>query len=395
MLQHQEKLNRGKIKLISFISFLVGFSQSLIIYIMSSYFKLISGTENVGLFYLVSYAIVLLILLNLHKVVRKLGKSRVFLFAILIKIVAVFFLIYFPPSYLSMIFAAIYLIFAGVEWTALDVILESFSIDKFTGRIRGLHLTIINAGFLFGPLLSMEILGKFNFYGIFFILFFLNIIIFITAILGLRNVDHHFQQEYGIRDVVKKIIKRKEVVSIYYIAFVLELFYALMIIYVPLYLIDLGFSWDNIGWAFTVMLVPFVILQYPVGFMVDKRWSEKKLLIISLLVMLVSTLVVFFTSSKSVAIWAIILFATRIGAALIEILRDSYFYKEIDARDVDFINFFRTAMPMGYIVATVLSFVVLIFFPIKFAFIIVAAIIASAFYPAFHLKDIKFKDIKT
>lgn len=389
MLQHEEKLNRGKIKLISFISFLVGFSQAIIIYIMSSYFKLISGTENVGLFYLVSYAVVLLILINLHKVVKNLGKSRIFLFAVLTKVISAFLLIYFTPSPICIIFAALYLISAGVEWVALDVILESYSTDKLSGRIRGLHLTIFNAGFLFGPLLSMKILNTLDFYGIFFVLFFINALVLIIALIGLRDVDHRFKHEFSTWEVIQRMLKRKEIVYIYYISFVLELFFALMIIYVPIYLMDLGFSWNDIGWAFTVMLIPFVILQYPAGFLADKKWGEKKFIIFSLILMLISTSVVFFTGSKSVAVWAVVLFFTRIGAALIEILRDSYFYKEIDARDVDLIHFFRTAMPMGYIIAATLSSIVLIFLPVKFAFIIVAVIVASALYPAFRLKKIK------
>jgi MFS family permease len=223
-------------------------------------------------------------------------------------------------------------------------------------------------------------------------LFFINSAVLIISLVSLGHVNHRFSHNLGVWEVVKKMIRRREIARIYYISFVLELFFALMIIYVPIYLLDLGFSWDDIGWALTAMLIPFVVLQYPAGLLADKKWSEKKFLIFSLILMLLSTLVVFFTSSKSLAVWAIILFATRIGAALIEVLRDSYFYKEIDARDVDLIHFFRTAMPMGYIIATALSSVVLIFLPTKFSFIIIAVIVLSAFYPAFRLKDIKFKD---
>jgi len=392
MLQHEEKLDRGKIKLISFISFLVGFSQAIIIYIMSSYFKLISGTENVGLFYLISYSVVLLILINLHKAVLFLGKSRVFCFAILASIISVFLLARFTPSPVCIIFAALYLISSSIEWVALDVILESYSTDKMSGRIRGFHLMIFNLGFLFGPLLSVKILEKFNFYGIFLALFFINTIILIISLTGLSHVNHRFKQELSAWGVIKKMVQRTEIARIYYISFVLELFYALMIIYVPIYLLDLKLSWNDIGWIFTVMLLPFVLLQYPAGFLADKKWGEKKFIIFSLIIMLFSTLAVFFATSKNVAIWAAILFATRIGAALIEVLRDSYFYKEIDARDVDLIHFFRTAMPMGYIVATALSSIVLFFLPTKYSFIIIAVIVLSALYPAFRLKDIKLKD---
>ena len=91
----------------------------------------------------------------------------------------------------------------------------------------------------------------------------------------------------------------------------------------------------------------------------------------------------------TVAMWAIMLFATRIGAALIELLRDSYFYKRIDGHDVDLINFFRTALPVAYICATILSSFVFIFLPVKFAFVLTGLVVLSALYPAFKLQDNK------
>jgi len=71
------------------------------------------------------------------------------------------------------------------------------------------------------------------------------------------------------------------------------------------------------------------------------------------------------------------------------VLRDSYFYKRIDSRDVDFIHFYRTAMPVGYITASLVSFFILAFFPIKILFIFMALLVFSALLPAFFLLDSK------
>ena len=84
MLKHKEHLNRKKTKLISLISFFLGFSQAVLLYVMSTYFKEASGTENVGGFYFIAYAILLCFLLNLHKLTRKLGKKRTAYFSLLI-----------------------------------------------------------------------------------------------------------------------------------------------------------------------------------------------------------------------------------------------------------------------------------------------------------------------
>jgi len=389
MKKHLEKLDENRLKLASLITFLMGFTQAVLAYVMSSYFKLSSGTENVGIFYAVSYIIFLVVLLNLHKIVRMFGKSNVFYFSLLAKIISVVFLAVLAPSKWAIIFLMLYIILGNIEWVALDTIIESFSVDKMSGRIRGLHLTIMNTGILFGPFVSTYILGKIDFQGIFVFSLIFNSFVFIFALIGFRNVNHRFEQKLKVADVIKKVLARKNIMRIYYISFVLEFFYALMIIYTPIYLLDLGYSWAEIGKIFTVMLIPFVLIQYPMGFLADKKFGEKEFLIFSLFIMSVSTIFIYFIGSGTVFVWSIVLFATRIGAALVEVLRDSYFFKRIDAFDVDVINFFRTAAPVANIAAATLSSFMIFFLPVRFTFLLTGLIILSALYPAFKLVDNK------
>lgn len=385
--KHQENLDENRLRLTSFVTFLMGFSQAVLIYVMSSYFKLATGTESVGIFYGFSYAIFLLILLNLHKLVRLFGKSNVFYFSVLANIITLTLLIFTNPSLSGVLLLMLYIIMGHIEWVALDVIVESFSTDKKSGRIRGLHLTILNAGVLFGPFVSVYVLDKIGFGGIFVFALIFNCFVFVFGLLGFRSVNHKFEQKLKVLDVIKKVIAKKDILRIYYVSFVLEFFYALMTIYTPIYLRDLGYSWENIGLIFTIMLVPFVLLQYPMGILADKRTGEKEFLLSAILIMAASTIAIYFIGSGSIMIWAIVLFITRIGAALIEILRDSYFFKKVDAYDVDIINFFRTSLPIAYIVATMFSSFIIFFLPIEFAFIMTGLVVLSALYPALKLVD--------
>jgi len=280
------------------------------------------------------------------------------------------------------------LVFGNLEWASLDVILESISSDQMSGRIRGLHLTVLNAGFLFGPLISTRILDNFGYKKVFLVLFILNSMVFVLS-LSLRKMNKKFESGISTIEVLKKVYRRKNVLKIYYVSFVLEFFYALMVIYTPIYLMDLGFGWDKIGIIFTVMLVPFVFLQYPMGILADKKWGEKEFIIISLILMSFSAAIIYFVGSAGIALWSVVLFATRIGAATLETLRDSYFYKRIDGQDVDLINFFRTAMPAGYVFGSAISALALLFFPLKVVFLIVGIVVFSALIPAFSLVDNK------
>lgn len=389
--KHDEKLDKKKIKFLGFISFFMGFSQAFFIYIMSSYFQLATGTENIGLFYFAAYSLSLIVTLHFHKLVRCWGKSTVFYMALAGKLIIITFLLNVEASFAGALLLMIYIIFSSLEWVSLDIILESFSTDRLSGRIRGRHWAVINAGFLVGPFLSTQILDQFGFHGIFFLQFLFNCFILLLIIWGMRNVNHKFNNNVKVRDLIRKVMARKDVLRIYYISFVLEFFFALMVIYTPIYLTDLGMNWKDIGVVFTIMLIPFVLVQYPMGALADKKWGEKEFIIISLVVMSISTLGVFFTSSVSVAIWSVILLGTRIGAAMLEVLRDSYFYKRIDGYDVDIINFYRTAMPASYIVSTLISGTLLWIFPgrVELVFLVISLAVFSGLVPAIMLVDNK------
>lgn len=385
MYGHQEQIDRKRVHLINITSFLMGFNASLLAYVMSSYLKEVLGTDNVGIIYLFSYLVILFILLHLHKIIYVFGKSFVLHVAVFLKIISIAGLIFFPVSFTGIWFFILYIITGTLSWTVLGTILESFSVDNESGRIRGMHLTITNAGYLMGPLLATQLLNKYGFNGIFMLSFLVYSVMFIFTMLYIRKTNHKFRKKIDVMELLKKVVRRKDIMRIYYASFALEFFYALMIIYVPIYLLEKGFTWDQLGVAFTLMLIPFVLVQYPMGLIADKKTGEKEFLLFSFFILGLSTLMFYFSESGDIMVWATILILGRIGAALVEILRESYFFKRIDGNDVDIIDFFGTARPVAHIVATAISSVILLFLPTKSVFLVVALICFSAIYTTFKL----------
>ncbi|KKP57789.1 MAG: hypothetical protein UR51_C0011G0044 [Candidatus Moranbacteria bacterium GW2011_GWF1_34_10] len=386
---HVEVKDNKKLHFINITSFLMGFNASLLAYITSSYLKEILGTDNVGVIYLLAYLIILLLLLHLHKIIYIFGKSFVLHVSIILKIISIVGLIFFPVSFVGIWFLILYTIAGTLSWTVLGSIVESFSTDRESGRIRGLHLSITNIGFIMGPILSAQLLNKYSFDGVFIASLVVYVIIFIFNLTFIRKTNHKFSKKINARDLIKKVIKRKNIMRIFYVSFTLEFFYALMLIYSPLYLLEKGFTWEQLGVAFTIMLIPFVIVQYPAGLIADKKTGEKEFLLFSFFILGISTLLFYFSDSKDIMVWAMILFLGRLGAALVEILRESYFFKRIDGNDVDIIDFFNTSRPIAYIVATAISSILLLFSSTASVFLVLALVCFSAIYPTFKLADNK------
>lgn len=385
-----EKINEKKLHILSLVSFLFGFAQALLLYVTSDYFSISLNNENVSSFYFIAYIIALVSLLNMHKIIKMLGKSRTFFLFFFFQMCILTGLIFIKPSFLGIIFLIFYIVADYLTWVVLDVIIEGYSEDKKSGRIRGFHLMILSAGVMAGPFLSTRILSSFDFQGLFIATLILNSIMFIVTLISFGNENGKFRGNLTIKDIGLKIFTNKNVLNIYLVSLCLEAFFALMIVYTPLYLLNnMNLSWQNIGIIFTIMLLPFVLLEYPVGSLADKYFGEKEMIIAGLIIMFISSVAIFFIKTNSIFIWSIALLMTRVGAAMVEILRDSYFYKKIDGRDVDLISFFRTTRSVAYLFATGFSAMLLIIAPMKYIFILIAIIVFIGLYPAIKLIDNK------
>lgn len=367
---------------------LIGFSQSLLVYVSASYFKQQSGQTDVGSFYFVSYLIVLVLLVNLHKFVRVWGKSNILRLAIAGEVLSLSLALVNYSPWLGIVALILFLIFDSLMNVSMDVVLESYSRDNASGRIRGVYLTIFNIGFIFGPKLSSWLLENYGFAMIFITVLILKSLILLFVVTGLGHiVNGHPDSRATVRELLAKAWHRGSIRKIYYISWALEFFYGLMIIYSSLYLKDLGLAWGQIGTILMIMLVPFVFFEYPLGWLADKKWGEKEMLVFFLIWQGLFTGVLYFISAPSVWLWALGMLATRIGAASVAVLRDSYFYKRIDGEDVDLIDLFRTSAPMGYITAAAASAILLNWLGLRELFLVNSLVLLSAVVPAIRLKD--------
>jgi MFS family permease len=315
------------------------------------------------------------------------GSSSLFLFLLFVAIVSQISLVFVPISLGGSALIMIYLIVTTLAWVVFDMLLERSSKDAYSGRIRGLHLSAINLGFLFAPFLSALVLGHYGFSGVFFVSLIFYSALFLLSLVFLFGSNMRFEQRVSPAEIFRKVFHRSDILRIYAVSFALNFFYAAMIVYTPLRLRELGMAWGDIGIVFTVMLLPFVLVQYPLGIIADKRMGEKELLIGALFLSALSTAALVWIESASVLMWAVALFATRIGIAGIEVLSDTYFYKRIEGNDGDLIAFFRTARPLGNIVAALFLGIWLLFFALSSVFLLPAMILALAIIPAFLLDD--------
>ena len=266
---------------------------------------------------------------------------------------------------------------------SLDEFLKIFSRNREVGGVRGIYLTVVHVALISTQLAFWMVLGLFSFKIIYLLSFAVTVLFLGTIIRNLKKVPDPDYDNVSSLAFVGAFFKKRELLRAFIMSLLLQLFYAWMIIYTPIYLFShLGFSWREIGIIQAIMLLPFLLIPYSMGRYGDK-FGERKMLIWGFVVVAGATLMLFFIDSQVIWVWAFILFLTRIGAASIEVMSDAYFFKHITPENEEFIGVYRSSAPIAYIGGPLLASIIFLFVPsFNFIYAILASIMLFGIYLA-------------
>lgn len=370
-----------KLKNIFFLGFLLSLHLAFVSYVNSSFLAAFSGEKNISFIYILGSLTSLLVLFFVPGILLKIGGHKFILWSSFLNAISLLLLsILKSPLGILPIFI-FYFTLNNLIVFVLDELVQIFSKNSNMGRVRGLYLTIVNLAWVISQSISGRTLSEFSFSAVYFIAFAIMATFFVIAFLGLRNLNDPKYDKVLAWQSFKNFFANKNLARAYVINFLLQFFYAWMVIYTPIYLYShLGFDWKEIGFIFMIMLLPFVLIQYPLGKHSDKV-GERKMLIFGFTVASLATLSLFFIQRHEVWIWAILLFTTRIGAAIIEVMNDVYFFKHITRENDEFIAIYRNTSPVAYVLAPIVAFTVFSLAPsFKFIFLILGALMLCGVY---------------
>ncbi|TSC77066.1 MAG: Uncharacterized protein G01um101431_249 [Parcubacteria group bacterium Gr01-1014_31] len=385
------RANKKTFHLIYLLNFLLALAWALPAYIESAYLQATAGPKAVALFLSAATLVTAVVVFFYPRLIRRVSNYRAMVPVLVANFVLLSALAFATHA------GAIFFIFIAYYTTGtllginIDVFLEDISDDEHTGRIRTNLLMVANISWVLAPLV-MGLLADGERYRL---VFMAAATALLPALLLLALQRRSMRDRFAYRSrhfhqLLAAVWRDPNLVKIFSLALVLRFFYFIMVLYIPLHLHHaLGFSWGTIGWILTVMLLPFLLLQFPAGRIADRFLGEKEIIITGLLTMIVFTGLIFFTRSTSPVVWAGILFMTRVGAALVEAMQEVYFFKHISRQDVDLINLFRDLGPVGWLGASLFSLTVLSFFTIPYLFLFLAVILMTALRPALTLVDTK------
>lgn len=360
-------------------------------YSNSSFLSLFADAQTLGLIYMLGAAVSILGYLLAPSVISWLGNYRTALVLVVLQIAVFYGLIMSSsPLYLSLFFILQSAI-ASLIGLCLDIFLEVYTDNENVGRIRGFYTATLNASWIVAPLIGSLLIGSGNDYRNTYVASLA--MLFPLLYLIYRNFPTFTDPEYihlSPHNLIIHISTNRDWIKLLSANLILQTFYSWMVVYSPIYLhVNMGFNWEEIGIILVVMLLPFPLIQYPLGRLADSKYGEKEIMSIGFTILGISTIFLSFVDSHSLIVWAIMLFLTRIGAAAAEIMMETYFFKTVSARDSAVLGSFRITRPLSLFLAPAIMLIGSYFLDFRYMFVVVGAFSLLALYPALLIRDTK------
>lgn len=367
---------------------------AIVVYVNSSYLEQFIPGTVIGTLYTISSAVTILIFLFISRVLHAAGNYSLTLSLAVLECVVLVGMACSDSLRVSIPLFMVHQAIVPLLVFNLDVFMEEMIGDEeqSTGGKRGLFLGIGSIAYAIAPLAAGYLMGdgepQFNAVYIAGALLMVPFIILIMR--KFRVFSDPVYQEVKVLPAIHSFWSEKNIRYVFLAHFLLQLFFAFMIIYTPLYLANIvGFDWTQIGLILFVGLLAYVFLEYPIGVIADRYIGEKEMMAFGFLILAVSTSWFVWLSAASVTAWMVAMFMTRVGASFVEATTESYFFKHIDGSDANIISFFRITRPLAMVGGALLGSLTLLYVPLNLLFVIVGLLMIPGLFFTMMLQDTK------
>ncbi|MBU6323771.1 MAG: MFS transporter [Patescibacteria group bacterium] len=369
-----------------------GLHYFILAYITSSYLGQFLPDAQIGLVYGVSAALMLIGFAAAPAVLKRFSARESALALAALDLFTLLALSANPPAALAVALVALQGMLAPLVSYTLDLFLEKATRDEGqTGHMRGMFLTSGNVALVASPLLIGLILGESSDYRRIFLTAAAAIFVFILLIAFRKKNIEDVQLEHSVSlwETFVCLVRNGETRSVLIANTILQCFFLWAPVYIPLYLhVSLGFSWSVIGPIFALMLLPFLLIELPMGYLEDSFRGARFVMAAGFLISGVSfAAVALITASTSIVTVAVILILTRVGAALIEVTSETSFFRGVSATDANSVSFFRMTRPLGMLIGPLIASAILFGISLDLLFVPLGALTLLGIPFAFGIKD--------
>jgi MFS family permease len=341
------------------MTFLYALHYAIPLYATSSYLHKYFNSSMVSAVYAAASILALFVSLSVSKTIKRFHTYGFAFSVTLAEIIVVFLFGQISNPYILPVLFIAHFVLQTLLFISLNVFIESFSMHAKIGSIRGLFLAVLNLGILVSPLIGGVILSTFSFS----VLYTIAAATLIPYLYFLHKYLHHIKEPayhtVNVFIAAAKAFRDKNLRAAIIAELVVQSFYAVMIIYSPLYLTTIGVPLTSyLTIILPLALLPLVLLPYELGLLADRKFGEKEMLIIGLFILTITTFVCVTLTTNDIRVWTLVLLVSRIGASFVETMAFTYYFKKVDIHDPSLTSLFINMHGVGTLVVGTVGIIV-------------------------------------
>ena len=266
------------------------------------------------------------------------------------------------------------------------IIIKDGSPKKSLSKNEGIVFSFNNVAWVLGPLISAFVLVQF---GVSYVFFFAAGLVFLGFLLfRMVNVESYKGKVDG--GAIKNLtdyFKDKDRVRIYIITTGVSFWWALIYLYIPLYIIESGLGKGAIGFFLFLIAVPLVVFEYPFSKISGEKGARNFFLVAYSMMVGISLLLFFVTD----VFWVLgLLIFASIPMAMLEPTTEAYFFDILRKKNDGhkFYGPYSTSLQIGFILGKIAPAIILLFLPFNYIFPAFGIFFLALFFLSMGMRNI-------
>ncbi|MSR86419.1 MFS transporter [Candidatus Woesearchaeota archaeon] len=316
----------SKIEEFSIIVFTLSFAISLVDTYWAVYLYQYTGSEiYVGLISTLFTVVSLVSFLVLIPIFEKYDTSRLYQWSIFLMGICYILFLFTQSLWVIVLLGVILSILTVVRINCFGIILRENSKGPELAKNVGMTFTIMNLGWLIGPLVAAALAETYGIPLLFLLsgfFFFLALFSYKFLHLGVKKKICSPSQK-NFFEAIRIFFQDKDLVRSYIVSGASPIWWAFIYVYMPIYILERGLGVQWIAYFLFAVIVPVVTLEYYFNVLADKLKYRKPFVYGN--IFLAFILVLAFFISNIYILFGILVLGS-IGIALVEPSAESYFF---------------------------------------------------------------------
>ncbi|MDP2629027.1 MAG: MFS transporter [Nanoarchaeota archaeon] len=320
-------------------------------------------------------------------IVEKQSKTKLYLLSLTLYFFSLILFTFLKNIYLIIILGILISVVVSLRITSFGLIVSDKSKKRELSKNEGLVYTFSNLAWVIGPLIAGFVSSKYGLNMVFAVaaLFFL---ISIILFRNFRVIDNRVEKKVdgNLLKVLFDFFKNKNRVFCYILSGGVNFWWALIYIYVPILIVDSGYSSSEVGYFLFAAVFPLLSFEYFFG-KIAGRTGFKKIFFMGYLIMGILGILCFFTDSLFFILAFLVL--ASVGASMVESTTEAYFFDIVPAKQKDkYYGPYNTTIDVNYTIASFLGAVILSFLAFKFVFLLFGFVMIFISFISLSIKEI-------